>query len=328
MKNVMVTGGGGFIGSHLVDVLLSRCETILIIEKFDENSSVKPMTESMQHIMKYVDGGPETHRAVTLSYNPYGLCSSAISEMLDHCNIDTVFHLAANPSVAKCESSHTAIQDNFETTVRMINEVNASSTVKRFVYAASGGTVYGEGCQIPSSEYSTPRPSSEYGLTKHFGELWMRQLRPDIAGVSLRLANVYGQRQNPHGESGVIAAWLNKVANDEPLIIYGDGNQTRDYIHVDDVVTAFIDAVSWTMRNDYEPGFDVFNIGTEKETTINELYDHFCAVFNRKLPVDRKPEREFEIKCNHLKNAKASRVLGWCPRVELPIGLAETVGAF
>ena len=193
--------------------------------------------------------------------------------------------------------------------------------VEKLVYASSGGAVYGEPEYLPADEKHTIRPQSAYGVSKYSLERYLK-LYYDNHGleyVSLRYSNVYGPRQDPLGEAGVVAVFTEKFLNDESPTIYGDGSQTRDFVFVDDIVEANLKAFK------YEGGLHVFNIGSGKETSINNLAEKIRSATGSEAEISYGRERKGEVKHIYLDCARAHHELNWMPKNNLDEGLAKTI---
>lgn len=235
-----------------------------------------------------------------------------------------VFHLAAQMDVRRSVAD--PIYDAGVNVLGTLNVLEAArSAVARVVFASSGGTIYGEPdvAALPVKEGTAGRPTSPYGITKKVADDYLR-FYEEIQGVpfvSLALANVYGPRQDPHGEAGVVAIFAAKLLNDQQCAIFGDGKQTRDFVYVGDVVNAFIAAID---RGDGE----TINIGTGLETDILTLYREMAMICAADAEPRHKPERPGELRRIALDIAKAAEVLDWEPSVPLHEGLTKTVADF
>jgi len=193
------------------------------------------------------------------------------------------------------------------------------------VFATSGGTIYGEARKVPVKETaaSGARPLSPYGITKKIADDYLRyyQRQFGLAFTSLALANVYGPRQDPHGESGVISIFIEQMLANATPTIYGDGNQTRDFVYVDDVVHAFVLALEGGSGK-------LINVGTGLESTVNGLYQQLARLTDFDRDPASAPKREGELRRSALDNSLAAEALGWKPWTHLEDGLAETVAFF
>jgi len=198
----------------------------------------------------------------------------------------------------------------------ILNLLEKGEDVKGFVYASSGGAVYGEPARLPVDEGHPTDPVSPYGVTKLLGEKYLQCYAHNygLEVTSLRYANVYGERQDPHGEAGVIAIFIDRVRG-RPPVIFGDGRQTRDYVHVSDVVRANLAGAG-------KEG--IFNIGTGVETSVNQLVDALKAVTGKEIEPVHTDERKGEVRRIALSIGKAQKELGWKPEVPLEEGMRRT----
>lgn len=287
----LVTGGAGFIGSHLVDALLERGDDVSVLDDFSSGKpSNLPRTEKL------------TVRRMRLL---------AIDEMVKQYKPHTIFHLAAQVSVTQSED-HPTIDalTNVTGTVAAL-EAAKRHGVKRFVFVSTGGAIYGDGG--PFTETDTAKPDSIYGQSKLAAEGYVDLYRrKGLSTCTLRLANVYGPRQSSTGEAGVVAIFKS-LQNHHPAI-FGDGSQTRDFIHVSDVVDALIKA-----GESDAPG--PFNIGTGTPTSIIEL----TRMIGTPPPIF-KPKRQGELHRSSLDAAKAKTELHWTPQITLSEGLSQEWG--
>ena len=287
----IVTGGAGFIGSHLVDALVERADEVVIV---DDLSSGR-----REHL------------------NPNARFEERdIRQSLDASDAEVVFHLAAQADVQTSMKRPDYDADvNVLGTVRVLEAARASGA--QVVFTSTGGAIYGE-CDGPAGEEAPREPLSPYGIAKLCGEEYLRgwNRMHGSGNVVLRLANVYGPRQDAGLEGGVVAIFLERLAAGEETIIYGDGGQTRDFVYVGDVVQGLIAAA----------GRDggVFNVGTGDETTILDLH-RVCAAVAR---AEREPRFEEarlgDVRRSVLDVSLAARELGWRPQVGLEDGLRLT----
>jgi UDP-glucose 4-epimerase len=197
---------------------------------------------------------------------------------------------------------------------------------RRVVFASTGGAVYGEQTEFPAPEGHPQYPVSPYGISKLAGERYLHfhNAQYGLSCAALRYANVYGPRQNPHGEAGVVAIFSNNLAQDRPSTINGTGEQTRDYVFVEDVARANVLAI----EAPGETPSGAYNIGTGVETSVNELYERLRQISAKQLPPERGPAKPGEQVRSSVNPAKALEVLGWRPEVGLEAGLKETLRSF
>ncbi|HLI32791.1 MAG TPA: NAD-dependent epimerase/dehydratase family protein [Solirubrobacteraceae bacterium] len=298
-KRALVTGGAGFIGSHVAELLLERGYRVLVVDDLSSGRIENVPDGAMFEKMNLVDDV----RAFQLAY---------------HFCPDYVFHLAAQASVTV--SVQSPFMDFFPNVVGTFNVLEgARSRNSRFVFASTGGALYGEDAPLPTNEDFPPDPLSPYGIGKLCCEIytthWARLY--ECPNTVLRLANVYGPRQNPHGEAGVVAIFSQALRNGEAPRIYGDGEQTRDYIHVRDVAAAFVAAAE-------RPSPGVYNVGTGVQTSVNRLWELLQGVSGRSVTAQHMPPRMGELRRSALDATRMREAFGWEPKVGLEEGLAET----
>ena len=293
----VVTGGAGFIGSHLVDALLARGDDVWVLDNLSTGRR-----ERVAEGARLVEGDIRDAEAV----------GAAFAEARP----DACFHLAAQADVRR------SVEDPaYDADVNVLGTIRVLEAARRHgvqvVFSSTGGAIYGE-CDAPAPETAERRPISPYGTSKLAGEEYLAMERRlyGASHVALRYGNVYGPRQDPHGEAGVVAIFLGRLAAGEPFTIFGDGTQTRDYVYVGDVVRATLAAVG-------HPG-GVLNVGTGRETSVLELADACRAASG----VDREPvfadARLGELQRSVLSTALAERELGFRSAVELADGIART----
>jgi len=286
----VVTGGAGFIGSHVVDALLARGDEVLVL---DDLSNGKRENVADGARLEVVD----------------------IREPLDFEGAEVCFHLAAQVDVrVAVERPEHDAQVNVLGTVTVLEAARAHGT--QVVFASTGGAIYGE-CDGPAAEDAPRRPLSQYGVSKLAGEEYLAAYNRlyGTNHVSLRFANVYGPRQDPRGEAGVVSIFLGRLAAGEPPRIFGDGSQTRDYVYAGDVASAALMAAGKA---------GVFNIGTGIETSVLELYELCRRVAGSELEAEHADARLGELQRSVLDVTRADRELGWRPEVGLEEGLRLT----
>jgi UDP-glucose 4-epimerase len=300
---ILVTGGAGFIGSHIVDALLAKGHDIVVLDDLS-SGTVKNL--------------PKRIRFIKLDVR-----SNNISTLFLEERFDVVYHLAAQMDVRK------SVEDpRFDASVNIIGglnllEASVRNNVKKVIFASTGGAIYGEQDYFPADEKHPTRPLSPYGIAKLSFEQYLFYYK-EVYGldyVALRFANVYGPRQNPHGEAGVVAIFTVKMLAGEKPIINGDGLQTRDYVYVGDVVDANMRALA------YE-GTGTFNIGTGIETDVNTLFGKLRDLSGSTCEEKHGPAKKGEQLRSVLDFTHTNKVLGWEPKVSLDEGLEATVGYF
>ena len=298
---ILVTGGAGFIGSHLVEELLSNENEILI---FDNCLTGKKENLDIKGNFKFIN-------------DDFGSENSL--EEIERFNPDICFHLAAQSSVVvSVENPALDFEHNILQPIKLI-QVLLKSNCKKFVFTSSGGTIFGEPTTIPTAEEDyADEPESPYGVAKkRLNELIKIMTKSANLNYSiLNLSNVYGPRQDPYGEAGVVAIFTKKYLNNEEPTVYGDGEQTRDYIYVKDVISALIKA-SLIEENHF------LNIGTGVETSVNDLVNSMKIQFNSQINPIYKPAREGELKRSVLNNTKAKEDLDWKAEYSLDRGMKE-----
>jgi len=310
---VLVTGGLGFIGSHLVDSLVDRMvpskkgswETVEKIVIVDNQS-----TGSLDNWNRKAQLAP---RKVDIRDKKE--LEKAFAELRP----DVVFHLAAQVSVIKSmKNPHEDLEINVEGTRNLI-ELAEEYGVRKFIFSSTGGAIYGDP-QFPLCNELTPiNPMSYYGFHKSIAEVFLRHSK--LNTCSLRYANVFGPRQDPCGEAGVVSIFIGRMLKNVRPLIYGDGEQTRDFIFVSDVV----DANLLVLDNDTQ---GVFNIGTRKQTSVNQLFEILKRLTGYQGIELREPEREGEVRHIALDYQKFNSATAWIPKVSLEQGLYITLQSF
>jgi UDP-glucose 4-epimerase len=305
-----VTGGGGFIGSTLVDRLLAEDWHVDVVDDLSTGSLANLASARAMPDRRF-------------SFHRLDLASPAVVELIEHRKPDVIFHLAAQMDVRV-----SVAQPVFDAMVNVIGSLNVfegavAAGVKKIVFAGSGGTLYGTPDKIPTKETAAQRPESPYGVAKKaVGEyLYYYRTQRGLEYTVLALANVYGPRQNPHGEAGVVAIFSNKLLDGETPFVFGDGSQTRDFVFVDDVVDAFV-------RASEKGGGLTMNIGTGIETSVQQLYDTMARLTGFKRGAAYKPARTGELQRSAVDAARAELHLGWKPFTSIDEGLARTLEHF
>ncbi len=309
---VVVTGGAGFIGSALVDQLVKRGDQILVIDNFsagsEENLEEAKNASAKELVIENCDiRNIETTKLIT-DYGP-----------------SVIFHLAAQVDVrSSVKDPLNDLETNLVGLIRVLEGARKAETTK-IVLASSGGTIYGEpdARQLPLNEDSPWNPLSPYGVSKLAGGLYVNAYSSlyGLRGTTLALANVYGPRQDPHGEAGVVAIFAGKLLNRERCTIYGTGMQTRDFVFVDDVASAFVASI--------ESGDGkLLNIGTGTETSIQYLYEEMALASGIESAPEKGAERSGEIERSALDPSLAEEILGWSPQTSLRDGIHSTLEWF
>src|SRR3954452_13685285 len=293
----LVTGGAGFIGSNLLDALLARGDDVHVLDDLSKGKR------------ENVAGGAELHVADIRDPDA----------VFDAVQPEVVFHLAAQADVRVSVD-----RPDFDADVNVLGTVRILEAARRhdaqIVFSSTGGAIYGE-CDGPAPETAERRPLAPYGTSKLCGEeylaTWNRLY--GTRHVSLRFGNVYGPRQEPHGEAGVVAIFMGLLRDGGAPKIFGNGEQTRDYVYVGDVADAVLRALAYD-------GGGVFNVGTGVETSVLELYDAIQRASGVERAPEHAPGRLGELQRSVLDVSLAQRALGWTPQRTLADGLAETWG--
>ena len=298
---IIVTGGAGFIGSHLVESLLNDSHELLI---FDNYLTGKKDNLSFEGNFKLVEDDFGSKESLALIKN---------------FDSEICFHLAAQSSVVvSVQDPSLDFEHNILQPIQLLNTL-INSNCKKFIFTSSGGTIFGEPKIIPTAEsdYSN-EPASPYGVAKKkLNEIIKTMTSNTTLSYSiLNLSNVYGPRQDPHGEAGVVSIFSNKYFNGERPIIYGSGEQTRDYIYVQDVISALMK--SSKIQEDL-----FLNIGTGIETSVNQLSESLKTQFSSDLEPIFKDARDGELQRSVLDNTKARKLLNWEPQYDLDSGMIE-----
>ena len=292
---VIVTGGAGFIGSHVADALAARGDEVVIVDSL--------ATGKRENV-------PASAELVVRDIR------EPLGDVFDQARPEAVFHLAAQADVRVAVE-----RPDEDAAVNVLGTVNVLEAARRHgaqvVFSSTGGAIYGE-CSEPALETKTLLPMSPYGTSKLCGEEYLSTYNRlhETIHVSLRYANVYGPRQDPHGEAGVVAIFLGALARGEQAHIFGDGTQTRDYVYVGDVARATVSALG------QEGG--VFNIGTGRETSVLELYELCRAAAGSDIQATHAPARLGELQRSFLDTRRAADELGFAAMVALEDGLAAT----
>jgi len=300
---ILITGGAGFIGSHLVEKLITEKNEILIIDNLMTGKKENLSFEGNYELFIDDIGSEKSLNKVT-EFNP-----------------DICFHLAAQASVVVSLSNPALDFDHNILQPILLLKTLLKTDCKKFVFSSSGGTIFSEPVNVPTSEEDfAGEPQSPYGVAKkRLNELIQIITKDTNMSYSiLNFSNVFGPRQDPHGEAGVISIFSNKFFSNEQPIIYGDGNQTRDYVYVLDVVEAMI-LSSRTEENLF------LNIGTGNETSVNQLVQIMKDKFNSEIEPIYQDAREGELLRSVLDNSKALATIGWKPVYDLNIGMEKVV---
>jgi UDP-glucose 4-epimerase len=303
---ILVTGGAGFIGSHTVDALVaSGAGEVSVLDDFStgKRSQVNAKAAIYQTDLR----DPAAVAAVVAQARP-----------------EIIFHLAAQMDVRR-----SVADPAFDAQVNLVGFLNLMESarrhgLKRVIFSSTGGAIYGEQDEFPCTEDHPRRPVSPYGVAKLATEayLFFYKVEYGIDYLALRFANVYGPRQDPHGEAGVVAIFCGRILDGKPVTIYGDGAQTRDYVYVGDVVRAVVAAAKSSASA------VALNIGTGVETNVNDLYSTLAGIADFPTKAQHGAARPGEQKRSVISPARAQRELGWRPEIKLADGLEETFKYF
>jgi UDP-glucose 4-epimerase len=307
-RPVLVTGGAGFVGSHLCDRLLAEGHPVVAVDDLATGRR-ENLADAFEH-------------GEAFAFTEVDVRTGGLLDVFTRHRPGVVMHLAAQAGVRPSleDPDHDASVNIMGT----LSVLKCAATVgsRKVVYAASGGTLYGEPTSVPVPEPAAEgaHPGSPYGISKkvalEYMSFYSRHRGLDF--TSLALGNVYGPRQDPTGEAGVIAIFASSMLAGETPTIFGDGEQTRDYVFVEDTVEAFIAA------QDRASG-EIVNIGTGLETSVNRLHAMLADIVGTRSEPEYGPQPEGELRRIALDNTLAASVLGWRPRTDLPSGLTQTV---
>jgi UDP-glucose 4-epimerase len=299
----LVTGGAGFIGSTLVDALLADGARVTVVDDLSR--------------------GRRDQVAAAATFHQLDIVDDRLVELIAAVTPDVIFHEAAQIDVRRSVG-----EPMLDTRINVLGTVNllqgcVLAGVRRLVFASSGGAIYGDTEVMPTPESHPAAPASAYGAAKLSGETYGGVFAKlyGLEFVALRYANVYGPRQDPHGEAGVVAIFAQRLIKGEEPLINGDGGQTRDYVHVDDVVDA-------NLRAAQTANLGAYNIGTGRECDVNELYLHIARAAGVESEPRHGPAKPGEQRRSCLDISRAAELLDWQPRTGLEKGIAGTVGWF
>jgi UDP-glucose 4-epimerase len=300
---VLLTGGAGFIGSHVAEALLERGHEVAVV---DDLSSGKRANVPEGAVFYEAD------------------VRAGCGEVFAAFRPEALSHQAAQMDVRR-----SVREPDFDADVNVIGTVRLLQNcvrhdVSRVVFASTGGAVYGEQREFPAPEDHPQYPVSPYGVSKLAGERYLHYYHAQygLSYRALRYANVYGPRQDPHGEAGVVAIFCGNLAAGRPSTVFGTGGQTRDYVHVHDVARANVLAL------EKESPSEAYNVGTGIETSVNQIYDLLRQASGKDLPPEYAPARPGEQSRSSVNPSLVARALGWRPEVELAAGLEETFRYF
>ena len=300
---ILVTGGAGFIGSNVCDAFAAAGHEVVALDNLSSGKK-----ENLSPSVRLVEADIRDER---------------LGQILAAERPQVVCHHAAQIDVRK-----SVADPAFDAQVNLIGmlrllEASVAAGVRKFLFASSGGACYGEQERFPAPESHATRPVSPYGVSKAAGELYLGyyQAQHRLPWIALRYANVYGPRQDPHGEAGVVAIFAERLLSGRACTIFGDGGQTRDFVYVGDVARANLLALE---SNHVGP----VNVGTGRETSVTELYRTMAGAAHVAGPAEHAPQKPGEQLRSVIDPALAAKVLGWQPSVPLEEGLARTIEFF
>jgi UDP-glucose 4-epimerase len=308
-KRVLVTGGAGFIGSHVSDGFIANGWTVEIIDN--------------------LSSGKRSNVPAAATHHEVDVRSPEASRIVQEGTFDVIVHLAAQIDVRR-----SVTDPLFDASVNILGSLNILESVRnssrpqqtRVVFSSTGGAIYGDLATPPTVEITPKEPDSPYAIAKLAVEHYLSYYTRihGLETVVIRFGNVYGPRQDPHGEAGVVAIFCGRLMQNRPLTIFGDGTQTRDYVHVTDVAEAAFLVATTTLPPVQRLDDRAFNIGTGSATSVVDLARVLLDVAGANVPIEFAPRRAGELQDSCLSVDKARDVLGWSPRITLEEGLAGT----
>ena len=310
-KRALVTGGAGFIGSHVAELYHEHGYEVTVVDN--------------------LASGNRDNLPAAAEFHELDVGSPEAAALVREGQFDVISHLAAQIDVRRSVSDPL-----FDATVNVLGTLNLIEALRaagggaRFIFSSTGGAIYGDFVTPPNREPMPKDPESPYGIAKLSAELYLAAYGRlyGIDTVALRYANVYGPRQDPHGEAGVVAIFCNRILDGRPLTVFGDGRQTRDYVFVKDVARANLVAAEGPLPPRGELDARAFNVGTGVETSVLTLAESLARAAGSASPVEHAPARAGELQRSAVSVEKAASVLGWRPEVRLEDGLRETFAWF
>jgi len=300
---IVVTGGAGFIASHIVDVFIEHGHEVHIFDNF--------VTGQRQNL----NAGAELHEV--------DIADERAAQLIERLQPDALCHHAAQMDVR-----HSVADPSFDARVNILGFINLleackNGGVKKVIFASSGGAVYGDQEIFPAPEDHVTRPACPYGVSKRAGELYLSYYHQEfgLSYIALRYGNVYGPRQSAKGEAGVVAIFLSLLLAGQTPIINGDGRQTRDYVYVGDVVAANLAALD-------SPFVGAINIGTGVETDVVTIFQHLRQALGSTIDAQHGPAKPGEQRRSCLDTRRAGEVLGWRAQITLAEGLRRTAAHY
>jgi len=301
--NILVTGGAGFIGSTIADAYIQAGHNVVVIDNLSTGRIENVPTASSFYQMDIRDDD--------------------VYDIIHQHEIQVINHHAAQIDVRR-----SVLDPKYDLSVNVLGTINLIEAgirqgITRMIFASTGGAIYGEQDYFPADEAHPTNPCSPYGITKLTVEKYLHyyRLEKNLTYTVLRYTNVYGPRQNPHGEAGVVAIFCDKMLKGGEAVINGDGMQTRDYVFVDDVVAANLLALTMD-------GTDTFNVCTGIESTVVDIFRHLNHALDAPVPERYGPAKPGEQRRSVCTSGKINGALGWTPRMQLGDGLARTLQYF
>ncbi|MCC7004267.1 MAG: NAD-dependent epimerase/dehydratase family protein [Gemmatimonadaceae bacterium] len=310
-RRVLVTGGAGFIGSTVADSVLADGWSVTVLDSLVT--------------------GKRAQVPAGASFVEADIRSKAAADCIRDGNFDVVCHLAAQIDVRKSVTDPAFDVDvNVGGSVNLMSAVHATGRKTRMIFASTGGAVYGDFVAPPNIETYPKDPESPYGIAKFATELYLAYYARvhKLDYIALRFANVYGPRQDPHGEAGVVAIFCQRIIDGKALTVFGDGGQTRDYVFVGDVARAHVLAAKRETIPAGRVDDRAFNLGTAKETSVVELAQILMKGAKKEVPLNHAEARAGEQRRSVVSIDKAKAGLGWAPEVSIEEGLRRTYDWF
>jgi len=297
---VLVTGGAGFIGSHVVDAFIEKGHTVIVLDDLSSGNFDFVSKEAV-----FVEGD---------------IRSPQIAEIFEQYSPDVICHHASQIDVRKSVDDPAYDADvNIRGSLNLL-ELAVAHKVKKFIFASTGGAIYGTPAQLPADEQCIPRPECPYGTSKFCVEQYIMLFSRmyNLSYTILRYPNVFGPRQSPEGEAGVCSIFAGLMLDGNTPVLYGKGKAFRDYVYVGDIAAANLLALD-------KGAGETINLGSEKAITVKELFTHIAHLTEYKGKATLKPLRRGEVEGIYITGSKAAQVLGWKPEVSLSDGLKKTV---